>query len=100
MLYQQSQSVAWNFLGKKVVAIQLEGDRSFHEFNEVASFIWQQLEKPCLTKELVDRLVEEFAVSEAQAQQDVEFFLKDLIEKRLLKTIPSEVSPTDSVVSP
>lgn len=61
-----------------------------HQFNAVASCIWQNLEQATEIDRLVEQLVDEFDVDQQTAAQDVQLFLDDMLARNLVKKIISE----------
>ncbi|MCK9372309.1 MAG: PqqD family peptide modification chaperone [Sulfuricurvum sp.] len=57
---------------------------SYYGMNPVASYVWTLLETPHSLKELVEQTTQEFEVSLQECQQDIEPFLQQLIEKKML----------------
>lgn len=85
--FVQSKDVAWNFLGDKIIAFNLSGEKQFHEFNETAATVFKTLQSPVSRQELVDALLEEFDVNETHAAQDVDQLLGEMQTKRLITAV-------------
>ena len=58
--------------------------------NDTASCLWDAMAEPAGKEKLAQALVEEFAVSQADAQADVEEFLAMLLEKEMIVEVDSE----------
>lgn len=56
----------------------------YYGLNEVATVIWDRIEKSLSVEELVEELMEEFNVSQEQCEVDVIGFLEKLHEKNLI----------------
>ena len=82
--FVQSKDVAWNFLGDKIIAFNLSGEKQFHDLNETAAVVFQTLSTPVSKPELVAALVAEFDVTDADAASDVETIVSDMQAKRLI----------------
>ncbi len=52
--------------------------------NETAEALWEKLQQGATKEELVQRLTEKFAVSEAKAREDVEDSIKVLLERGMI----------------
>lgn len=61
----------------------------YYGLNPVASRIWELLETPHTFNQLIDKLMQEFDIDEASCQRDVEAFLKQMMEKKLVVTAES-----------
>lgn len=57
----------------------------YYGLNEIATAIWEKLEKEMTVDELCEALTSEFDVSPEQCREDVVDFLKKLVEKELVK---------------
>ena len=82
--FVQSKDVAWNFLGERIIAFTLTGERRFHDLNETAALVFQTLQVPTSKTDLVAAVVEEFDVEPATASTDVEEILAEMIGKKLV----------------
>lgn len=60
---------------------------AYYGMNPVASYVWTLLETPHTLKELVEQTTQEFDVSLQECQQDIEPFLRQLIEKKMLNLL-------------
>lgn len=59
--------------------------RCMMTLNGSGAFLWRLLEQPQTPQTLTAALLEEYDVSETQAQRDVDVFLTALREKKLLE---------------
>lgn len=59
----------------------------YYGFNEVATAIWNELEKPLTVDELCENLLETFEVEPEECRNDVVAFLKELIDKNLVEKV-------------
>ncbi len=60
------------------------GEQHYFGVNRVGARIWQLLEKPQSSAELVRALTGEFAVDEAACRRETEAFLRQLLAKGLV----------------
>lgn len=56
----------------------------YYGLNEIATDIWNRLEKPLAVEKLCDQLTDEFDVSAGECRQDVLNFLPELMDKGLI----------------
>lgn len=56
----------------------------YYGFDEIATVIWDSIDKPLKVEELVDKLTREFDVSKEACEKDVLEFLEELYEKKLV----------------
>ena len=68
--------------GQAVVVVPAR--REMHELDEVATFLWRELERDRSAAELVEALCGEFEVEPSRAEGDVRDFLARLEEKGLV----------------
>jgi hypothetical protein len=64
------------------------GSGNYFGLNEVASFIWNQLETPRTVGELCDAVLAEFDVEPEQCQADALEFLRGMIDDGLAEVVP------------
>lgn len=60
-------------------------DGKVRVLNEVGTFIWQLLAEQTPPPDIVTHLVETYEVSAAQAEQDLDKFINDLLTRGILK---------------
>lgn len=58
---------------------------SFYVLNTLGAFIWNRIEKPTAADVVLEKIVQEFAVEEAQARNDLQAFVAKLVELKALK---------------
>lgn len=81
----RKNNLAWRPVGDETVIIDLDGNRTFHQLNEVGSLIWNLCDGKHSVEEIEQKLMEEFAVDLTEAKADLNFFMKELTELQLLK---------------
>lgn len=77
------REVSGNFI---VVAVG-EGIKTFNgmiQLNETSAFLWKMLEKGAEESQLVDAMLNEYAVSREIAEKDVKEFIESLREANLI----------------
>ena len=60
----------------------------YYAFNDIATAIWQNLERPITVEELCARLCQQYEVSAKQCATDVMAFLKELESRGLILVEP------------
>lgn len=83
-LYKKANGISWTKLEGKTVILDTREGRLFHEFDEVASFLWEALDECKGLEDLVRRLTSEYDIQLEEAERDIETFLLSLREKKLL----------------
>lgn len=80
-----------------LIAQEIEGElvmldmKSGHYFglDPIASAIWKHMDQPISFKNVCQKLMQEYAVSEEQCIEDVSMFLNDLLDKELVELVVS-----------
>lgn len=60
---------------------------SLYTLNPVGSVLWDFMTEDHTVAEMVQRVCDEFEVTTAQAQQDIETFLDSLVEEKLVQSV-------------
>lgn len=60
---------------------------SLYTLNPVGSALWDFMAEKHTVGEMVNRVCNEFEVTEAQAEQDIETFLDSLLEEKLVLSV-------------
>jgi hypothetical protein len=60
---------------------------SLYTLNPVGSVLWDFMTENHTVDEMVQRVCDEFEVTAAQAQQDIETFLDSLVEEQLVQSV-------------
>ena len=91
MRYRRSDNVAFRKLGQECLLVPIRTDPSqemaVFRLNEVGAFLWQALDAPKSLRVLRQRLVEEYEVSEEEAQGDLAAFVELLTGKQLIERV-------------
>ena len=83
---QRKSNLLFNEIDDEVVMLSIENSE-YYGMDKVGSRIWQLLEKPMPFKELIESLMEEYAVTEEQCKEDSVTFLEQLTEKKLVEIL-------------
>jgi hypothetical protein len=77
------EAVAWREVDGEVIALGLESSTYFGT-NASGSVLWRRLAQGATRAELIEALMTEFGLEQAQAGTDVDIFLDDLRRRDLL----------------
>ena len=80
---QRNTNMVFNELDGEIVMMNLEKGE-YYGLNPVGSCIWELLANPMTVEALIAQLIEEFDVSPNQCQADIELFIDDMIEKKMI----------------
>lgn len=81
---RKAQGISWTEMGDQLIILDTRKERQFHEFDEVATFLWHALDEKSDLSSLVKSLTDHYDVTEEQASADVLNFLNELKEKQLI----------------
>lgn len=84
-------AVEWRELGGQATLVAPGEAGASHELNEVASRIWALCDGRTTVREIAARVVEEFDVDLATAEQDAADFVRDMLRGGLL--LPGDGTP-------
>ena len=84
-------AVEWRELGGQATLVATGEAGASHELNEVASRIWALCDGRTTVREIAARVVEEFDVDLATAEQDAADFVRDMLRGGLL--LPGDGAP-------
>lgn len=76
---------AWRKLDGQIVVVAPENG-TLHLFNGAAGFLWEQLENRKTVQELADAILAEYDADADTALKDVEEFVSEMIEKKVIET--------------
>jgi hypothetical protein len=90
-LLQRRPDMLFSHIDDEVVMMSIESGE-YYGLNPIASKIWELLEKPHTTVQLVELLMQEFDVDEQTCREDVLQFLRQMLQKNLITVVcqPSE----------
>lgn len=80
---QRHPDMVFSRIDDEVVMMSIETGE-YYGLNPVASRIWELLEKPHTFDRLLGLLMQEFNVGESACREDVQIFLEQMIQKRLI----------------
>ena len=80
---QRKNDLLFNQIDGEIVMLSIENSE-YYGMDKVGSRIWELLEQPVRFKELVDKLMEEYEVSEEQCTTDTLNFITKLCDKKLI----------------
>ena len=83
MAYTLTDEFVWKEIGQQVVVLQFETG-AYWTLNDTASFIWKSIVEGYSPEEVIERLSAEFNVSKESAQADIQGFLNNCIDKKML----------------
>ncbi len=69
------------------VVSQAENMQSIYTLNDASTFIWERMDGNHSLKEILQKLLEEYEVSEEEAKKDLLEFTKDLLEIGAIKEV-------------
>jgi hypothetical protein len=89
--YERSHQVVSREIAGELVIVPIRrgvGDlNSLYTLNPVGSVVWNFLNEGHTVPEMVDRVCDEFEVTAAQAQQDIQAFLDSLMAEQLIQSV-------------
>jgi hypothetical protein len=74
-------------LDGEAMLMSIETGKYYH-MNEVATRLWQLIEKPQKVSALIDQLLSEFEIDRPTCESQVQSFLTSLTESHLIDRIP------------
>jgi hypothetical protein len=89
--YKRNQDVVSRNIEGELVIVPIRsgvGDlNSLYTLNPVGSVLWEFMNEGHTVPEMVQRVCDEFEVSEGQAQPDIETFLDSLMAEKLIQQV-------------
>ena len=82
--YQKAKGISWTKMDDHLVVLDTRDKREFHEFDEVATFLWEALDSAKSFDDLVASLISVYEVEPEIAKEDTQAFLDNLSSKNLL----------------
>ena len=80
---KNNEKTAYRTIDGEAVVVNLK-DSTFHTLNPVATFIWEQADGRIKTRQIIEKICEEFEVDWVTAEKDCLEFLGQLIDKGLV----------------
>lgn len=84
MKYRPCEHVDWKLFDDESVVLDLSSGYYFR-LNRVATFIWPLLDGCHGLTDIVNKVVDRFAVSQRQAKRDVGDFIRQLLAENLIQ---------------
>ena len=94
-MYRRATELMEAELGDELVALDAERGECFG-FNDIATVIWRNLERPKSFAQLRDVLLAEYDVAPGQCEAELRELLDDLLAKGLLATAEQDGTSSDS----
>ena len=82
--FTRKKNLAWKEVNDKIVIIDLNGRRNFHQLNKMASFRWKECEQNVDITSLVKKVHENFNCGDENVEDDIKTFIDQLHQKELL----------------
>lgn len=76
-------------IGEETVFLAESGDQVL-SLNEMGSYIWQQMDGNHSLRDILDIICHEYEVEEPQARQDLQLFVEQLLNEKLIDLRPDE----------
>ena len=83
-MFVRSPDVAWQNVDDKIVVVTPRTKR-IHILSGCATSIWNYLEHPQQIENIVEMLCYEYEVNTQQAEHDTDSFIRDLLNKEIVK---------------
>jgi hypothetical protein len=80
---KNNEETAYRIINGEAVVVNLK-DSTFHTLNPVATFIWEQADGQIKTKQIIEKICQEFEVDWDTAERDCLEFLGELISKGIV----------------
>jgi len=80
----RNKQAAWQQVEDNIIVVTSQ-TRKMHILQGVGGRIWQLLENPVKQDELIAHIQREYDALDWQIQEDVERFLKELLEKTMIE---------------
>ena len=86
MILAKSPKTAWRIIEGEAVILSMES-KVLRGLNPVGSRIWDLIDGQRSLEDIVGVIVQEFDVAPGQAAQDVEAFIRDLLDRGLVTQV-------------
>lgn len=81
---KRKEKVPWQIMDGRALLLSPEESQA-HELNETATWVWQILVDELTYEELLENFCSEYEVEQAEADQDLQELLDQLVEKKLIE---------------
>ena len=85
-LLRRVEDLPFQKLGEQTLVI-VSGTREVHRLNETAGRIWELLERPCTSVDLLRVLTEEYDVDSPEATRELESVLEEMSRKGMIEKV-------------
>lgn len=82
--YLRNQEILANKMDDELILLSLNQNK-YYGFNEVATRIWDLLEKPASKEELAAILLQEYDIERDNCLQEIDHFINDMLGKNLIR---------------
>ena len=90
-LYKTSTKYLYSEIDSEAVILDVNSGTYFG-LNEVSKSVWQILQTPSSSKQVIEKILAEYEVSEEEAAKDVEGLLKEMLGSGLVEVVNEEVA--------
>ena len=90
-IYQASTKYLYSEIDSEAVILDVNSGTYFG-LNEVSNRIWQLLQTPNSQPQLVEQILAEYEVTEAEATTDVHNLLQEMLEAGLIEVVNEKVA--------
>lgn len=84
--FQKVKKLPWRELEGSVVIVDINTEECL-SFNELASFIWQNIDGKNSISDIITQIIDQYDVNQEQAEKDTKQFLKTCHEKGLIENV-------------
>ena len=90
-LYKTSTKYLYSEIDSEAVILDVNSGTYFG-LNEVSKSVWQILQTPASQKQVIEKILAEYEVTEEEATSDVESLLKEMLGVGLVEVANEEVA--------
>lgn len=77
------ETLPWQEIEGSILLLQ-PSEKFAHELNEVGAFVWKAIDGKTTVGQIIDRVIDEFEVERKEIEEDIDLFLSDLRDKKIL----------------
>jgi hypothetical protein len=85
--YIQNKKIIQSKIGEEVVMMDMDSGFYF-SLNSVASAIWSKLENQITLADLVEELINIYAIERTVCEKDTQELLEQFLEKNIIRIVP------------
>lgn len=90
-IYQASTKYLYSEIDSEAVILDVNSGTYFG-LNEVSNRIWQLLQNATAEKDLVQQIIAEYEVTEAEAMNDIQSLLQEMLNAGLVEVVNEQVA--------